>query len=326
MFDLDQLRAATQVVYSAMAPTPQFAWPLLRKRTGCDVWVKHESHTPTGAFKVRGGLVYLDALRRSGRPVSGLISATRGNHGQSLAFAGQRHDIPVTIVVPTINSRDQNDNIRAHGAELVEAGDDFDAARATAVQMAEDRRLDMVPPYHPLLVRGVGTYAFELFNAVADLDAVYVAIGMGSGISGLITVRDLLGLKTEIVGVVSSRAPAFALSFQAGHVVTTETADTFADGIATRQPLPEALEVVRRGAARIVQVTDGEIADAIRAYYHDAHTVAEGAGAAPLAGLLHERERMRGKRVGVILSGSNLDAPQLSAILNGATPTLGLAA
>ncbi len=326
MFTLSQLQEASEIVYSAMAPTPQFAWPLLCARTGCEVWVKHESHTPTGAFKVRGGLVFMDDRCRCGKAARGLISATRGNHGQSLAYAGHRYGVGVTIVVPTINSRDQNDNICAHGAELIEGGDDFDLARATAKRVSEHRGLDMVPPFHPLLVRGVATYAKELFDAVGELDTVYVSIGMGSGISGVITVRDLLGLKTEVVGVVSTKAPAFALSYAAGRVITTETAETFADGIATRQPLPEALNVINRGAARIVQVTDEEIANAIRIYYHDAHTIAEGAGAAPLAGLLQERERMQGKRVGVILSGSNLDAPLFRSILGGETPGMRTAA
>jgi threonine dehydratase len=298
MMSWHELETAASVVYQSMAPTPQYCWPKLSARAGCEVWVKHENHTPTGAFKVRGGLVYLNDLKRrmeGGARVAGLVSATRGNHGQSLAFAGRRAGVPVTICVPRGNSRDQNLAIRGHGAELVEAGEDFDSARAAAGRLAEERGLEMVPPFHPLLVRGVATYGLELLRAAAGLDAVYVAIGMGSGICGLIAVRDLLGRSTEIVGVVSDHAPAFALSFGAGRVVTTGRADTFADGVACREPQPEALGSVRRGAARVLRVTDDEAAAAVRALHEDAHSTAEGAAGVALAGLLQERHRMRGR-------------------------------
>lgn len=307
MFDLSALEAAAALVRAVVPPTPQYAWPLLAARTGAEVWVKHENHTPTGAFKVRGGLVYLDGLRRERPGVAGLVSATRGNHGQSLAFAGRRAGVPVTIVVPHGNGREKNAAIRALGAELVEAGRDFDAAREHAARLATERGLVMVPPFHPDLVRGVATYALELFRAAADLDAVYVPIGMGSGICGLIRTRDLLGLATRIIGVVSAHAPAMALSVEAGRVVATETADTFADGMACRAPDPDALAIIRAGAERIVRVTDPEVAAAMHAYWTDTHNLAEGAGAAPLAALLQERERMRGRRVGLILCGGNVD-------------------
>ena len=307
MFDLPALNDAARLVHAAMPPTPQYAWPLLQARTGAEAWVKHETHTPTGAFKVRGGLVYLDSLRRNRPGVPGIVSATRGNHGQSLAYAGQRAGVPVTIVVPNGNGVEKNAAIRALGAELVEAGRDFDAARERAAEIAAERGLEMVPPFHPDLVRGVATYAMELFGAVEGLHTVYVPIGMGSGICGLIRVRDLLGLPTRIVGVVSAHAPAMALSFEAGRVVTTETADTMADGMACRVPDPGAFAAIRAGAERIVRVTDAEVAAAMRAYWTDTHNLAEGAGAAPLAVLLQEREVMRGKRVGVILCGANVD-------------------
>jgi len=303
VFSLAELEAAARLVYGAIPATPQYAWPLIGERAGCEVWVKHENHTPTGAFKVRGGLVYFDRQR----PSRGVISATRGNHGQSIAFAGRRAGFSVTIVVPRGNSVEKNAAMRAFGAELIEHGKDFDEAREEAERLAGERDLAMVPSFHPDLVIGVATYALELLRAVADLHTVYVPIGMGSGICGLIRTRDLLGLGTRIVGVQSERAPSYALSFAAGRVVTTESADTFADGVATRVPDPQAFEIIRKGAERIVTVSEAEIADAMRALFTDTHNVAEGAGAAPLAALLKERDAMRGRKVGVVLSGGNID-------------------
>lgn len=316
MFNREQLDDAARTVYRAMLPTPQYAWPLLAERCGCEVWVKHENHTPIGAFKVRGGLVYLDRLRRERPLVSGIVSATRGNHGQSLAFAARQTGLPVTIVVPRGNSVEKNDSMRTLGAELIEAGRDFDEARSTAAELQAERGLEMVPSFHPDLVLGVATYALELFNAAPALDTIYVPIGLGSGISGLIRTRDLLGLKTQIIGVVSTHAPAYALSFAAGRVVTTETANTLADGLACRVPDALAADIIRAGAERIVQVSDLEVSTAIRAYYSDTHNLAEGAGAAALAALLQERERMHGKRVGVVLSGGNIDRTLFAAILD----------
>ena len=267
MFTLEELRHAHRIVGAAVPPTPQYAWPLLGARVGAEVWVKHENHAPTGAFKVRGGLVYLDRLTRERPDVPGLISATRGNHGQSIAFAGRRHGRRVTIVVPHGNSAEKNAAMRALGAELVEHGVDFQAAREEAERRAAAGGLEMVPSFHRDLVRGVATYALELLNAVPDLATLYVPIGMGSGICGCILVRDLLGLSTEIVGVQSIGAPSYALSFAAGRVVSTPTCDTLADGMATRVPDPEAFEIIRRGTSRIVQIRDDEIAAAIRAYW-----------------------------------------------------------
>jgi threonine dehydratase len=298
-------------VSAAISPTPQYAWPLLAGHAGCEVWVKHENHTPTGAFKVRGGLVYFDRQR----PSRGVISATRGNHGQSIAFAGRRAGIPVTIVVPFGNSVEKNAAMRAFGAELIEHGNDFDEAREEAGRLARERGLAMVPSFHRDLVLGVATYALELLRAVPDLYAVYAPIGMGSGICGLIRTRDLLGRRTKIVGVQSERAPAYALSFAAGRVVTTQSADTFADGMATRVPDPEALEIICHGAERIVTVSEDEIAGAMRTLFTCTHNVAEGAGAAPLAALLKEREVMRGRKTGVILSGGNVDLALFRRVL-----------
>jgi threonine dehydratase len=307
MFDLPALEKAARLIHGVFPPTPQYAWPLLAARAGTEVWVKHENHTPTGAFKLRGGLVYMERLRRERPGVHGVISATRGNHGQSLAFAGARFGVPVTIVVPQGNSTEKNAAMRAQGARLIEEGADFDAARAAAMRLAEEQGLEFAPSFAPDLVRGVATYALELFRAAPPLDALYVPIGLGSGICGCIMARDLLGLHTEIIGVQSTGAAAYALSFDAGRLVTTEAAVTRADGMATRIPDPAALAMIRTGAARILTVTDAEVAAAIRAYWQDTHNLAEGAGAAPLAALLQEKPRMTGRRAAVILCGGNID-------------------
>jgi threonine dehydratase len=307
MFDLAQLERAQAIVAAAMPPTPAYAWPLLAERLGADVIVKHENHTPTGAFKVRGGLVYADRMKRERPHVNGLISATRGNHGQSLAFAASRYRVPVTIYVPSGNSAEKNRAMQAFGAKLVEHGADFQAAREEAERRAGLEGLEFVPSFHPDLVTGVATYALELLRAAPDLDVLYVPIGQGSGICGCILARDLLGLGTEIVGVQSTEAPSYALSFAAGTVVTTETSNTLADGMATRVPDADALAIIRKGASRILQVSDAEVAAAIRAYWTDTHNLAEGAGAAALAAALQEKTKIRGKRVGLILSGGNID-------------------
>jgi threonine dehydratase len=288
-------------------PTPAHAWPLLAQRLGATVVVKHENHTPIGAFKVRGGLVYADRLKRERPATTGLISATRGNHGQSLAYAASRYGMKAMIFVPSGNSVEKNRAMRAFGADLVEHGDDFQAAREEAERRAGTSGFEMVPSFHRDLVLGVSTYALELLRAASDLDVIYVPIGQGSGICGCILARDLLGLKTEIVGVQSTLAPSYALSFAAATLVTTETGNTLADGMATRIPDPEALAIIRKGASRIVQVSDDEIGAAIRIYWTDTHNLAEGAGAAPLAAALQEKTKNRGKRVGLILSGGNID-------------------
>lgn len=318
MLSLQEVEDAASVVYAAMLPTAQYAWPLLARRTGCEVWVKHENHTPIGAFKVRGGLVYMGRLKGQQGSLKGVISATRGNHGQSIALAAKQTGIAATIVVPLGNSVEKNAAMRAFGAELVEAGHDFDAAREVALRMAGERGLVMVPSFHRDLVRGVATYALELFRATPPLDTIYVPIGLGSGVCGVIAMRDALSPSTKVVGVVSTEAAAYALSFAAGKVVATNSADTMADGMAVRGPDAEALAVILKGADRIVQVSDAEIAQAMRAYYEDTHQLTEGAGAAPLAALMQERERMAGKRVALVLSGGNIDRPVYLRLLAGA--------
>jgi len=322
MFDLTQLERAHGVVGAAMPPTPAFAWPLLSERLGATAIVKHENHTPIGAFKVRGGLVYVDRLKRERPQTAGLISATRGNHGQSLAFAAGRYGLPVTIYVPHGNSVEKNRAMRAFGADLVEYGEDFQAAREEAERHARRDGLEFVPSFHPDLVMGVATYALELLRKAPDLDVLYVPIGQGSGICGCILARDLLGLATEIVGVQSTKAPSYALSFAAGMVVSTNSSNTFADGMATRVPDPDALAIIRKGASRIVQVGDDEIAAAVRAYWTDTHNLAEGAGAAALAAALQDKPRIRGKRVGLILSGGNIDFDLFNRWVVAESPSL----
>jgi threonine dehydratase len=307
MFNLTELERAQKIVHAAMAPTPAHAWPLLAERLGANVIVKHENHTPTGAFKVRGGLIYVDRLKRERPQTAGIISATTGNHGQSLAFAAGRNKLPVTIYVPHGNSVEKNRAMKAFGARLIEYGEDFEAARQEAKRHAKRDELEMVPSFHPDLVLGVATYALELFRTAPDIDVLYVPIGQGSGISGCILARDLLGLKTEIVGVQSTEAPSYALSFKAGTIVSTNSSNTRADGMATRVPDPDAFEIIRKGASRIVEVTDEEIGEAIRSFWTDTHNLAEGAGAASLAAALQEKAKLRGKRVGLILSGGNID-------------------
>ena len=317
-FSLSQIEATAALVHSIVPPTAQYCWPLLCQRTGAEVWVKHENHTVVGAFKVRGGITLLDDLMRSQTAVKGLISATRGNHGQSLGFAAQRYGLPAVLVVPYGNSREKNAAMRALGVELIEHGDDFQASSEFAEQIARERGLFRVPSFHPLLVRGVSTYSLEFFRAVPDLDTLYVPIGMGSGICGAIDAREALGLTTRIVGVVSASAPAYALSFSAGKVVPHVVTTRIADGVACRQPDESALARVLKNAERIVQVTDDEVEAAMRAYFSDTHNVAEGAGALGLAALLQEREKMKGRKVGLVLTGGNVDLDVFARVLEGA--------
>jgi len=303
-----------------MPATPQYVWPQLSRRAGATVWVKHENHAPTGAFKVRGGITFSDWLRRAHPEVRGIITATRGNHGQSQARAAHAAGLKAKILVPHGNSREKNAAMRAFGGELIEFGRDFDEARVEAERLAIEQNLWMVPPFHRELVRGVATYALELFTSVPELDTVYAPIGCGSGICGCISARDALGLRTRIVGVVSKAAPGVKLSLEAGRLVETDSARTFADGIAVRVPVQAAFDVYSAGVERIVAVSDDEVAEAMRIYYADTHNVAEGAGAAPLAALMQERDAMRGRAVGVVLTGSNVDADIFARVLKGDTP------
>jgi threonine dehydratase len=312
---LAELRAAAQLVHARMPPTPQYDWPLLQGLAGARLWLKHENHTPAGAFKVRGGIVYVERLLADGARPKGLVSATRGNHGQSIARAAREHGVPVTIFVPHGNSREKNAAMRAFGAELVEHGGDFQAARERAQAFANEKGWHMVPSFHRDLVAGVASYALELFDAVGELDTVYVPIGLGSGACGLIAARDALGLATEIVGVVSTGAPTYALSLAAGRPVPHDVTTQLADGMACRVPEPQALAILSRGLARVVSVDDEAIARAMRTLFEATHQVAEGAGAAALAAACQERARLQGRRVAAVCSGGNIDRDVYARIL-----------
>lgn len=322
-FTREDLAEAHALVQQHMAPTPQHAWPQLAERVGAEVWVKHENHTPTGSFKARGAITFIDWVKRTYPDARGICTATRGNHGQGQARQAVAAGLTAKVYVPKNNSVEKNAAMRAFGAELIEFGDDFDTAREEAFRVAEAENLIIVPPFHPELVRGVATYGLELMTAVPDLDAIYVPIGCGSGICGTIMARDALGLSTEVIGVVSENAPTAKLSVEAGKPVETNSADTFADGMAVRVPVPDALAIYGEKAARILTVSDEEVAEAIRIYYSDTHNLAEGAGAAPLAALLQEKDRMQGKRVAVILCGGNIDREWFLTVMSGGVPTVG---
>lgn len=313
---LEELESAARVIAPVLSATPTYCWPLMCQRAGVEVWAKHENHLPVGAFKVRGGLVFMDWLKRTHPEVTGIVSATRGNHGQSLAFAGARAGIKTVILVPEGNSQEKNAAMRALGAELIVHGQDFQDCVDYLPTLADERGLFRVPSFHPLLVHGVGTYSLEFLRAAPPLDTVYVPIGLGSGICGMVAAREALGLKTEIVGVVSTEAPAYALSFEAGHPVSTNSAATrIADGMACRTPVPEAVDIINRHVARIVQVSDDAVEAAMRAVFADTHNVLEGAGAAGFAALMQERDSLAGRRVGVSLCGANVDSEVFARVL-----------
>src|SRR5262249_38310136 len=315
MPSLAELEAAAELGHRIMPPSPQTCWPVLGQRCGAEAWSKPENHTPIGAFKVRGGLTYMHRLRQEQPGINGVICATRGNHGQSVGYAARRHGLTATVVVPHGNNPEKNAAMRALGVELVEHGHDFQAASEHATELAADRGRHRLPSFHSWLVEGVASYGLELFRAVPDLDTVYVPIGLGSGICGTIAARDALGLATRIVGVVAENAPCYALSFAAGRSIPTNSADTLADGMPCRVPDAGALGSVRAGAERIVTVSEAAIRAAMRHYFTDTHNVAEGAGAAPLAAALKERDTLGGRRVGLVLSGGNIDRPLFAEVL-----------
>lgn len=298
-----------------MPPTPQYRWPLLNERLGTELWVKHENHTPVGAFKIRGGLVYFDHLSKSPVAPKGVISATRGNHGQSVGYAAKRYGIAATIVVPHGNSLEKNAAMRALGVDLIEHGDDFQESREFAEKLADEQNLHLIPSFHHLLVTGVATYSLELMQQVDDIDVAYVPIGMGSGICGMMAARDALGLKTSIVGVVSAHALAYAKSFKAGKSIASPVTTRLSDGMACRIPEPQALGLILKGVDRIVAVTDDEVAAAMCMMFECTHNVCEGAGAAALAAAMQERSRLRGKKVAVVASGGNVDQGVFAKVL-----------
>lgn len=322
-FSKDEITEAACLVHRHMPPTPQYVWPLICQAVGATVWVKHENHTPAGAFKVRGGITFIDWLKRAQPKTEGIITATRGNHGQSQARAATESGLRAKIVVPVGNSAEKNAAMRAFGGDLVEFGQDFDQAKGEAMRLAAEENLSPVPPFHRELVRGVSSYALELFTAAPELERVYVPIGCGSGICGVIAARDALGLKTEVMGVVSEMAQTAKLSFEAGRLVETDSARTFADGLAVRVPVAEALAIYAKGVSRIIAVSDDMVAAAMRLLFRATHNVAEGAGAAALAALMQERDSVRGRQVAVILSGGNVDSEIFASVLSGVTPSVG---
>ena len=314
---IDEISQAQQLVYAVMQPTPQYVWPLLCERLGAGVWVKHENHTPTGAFKARTAVVYAAQLFRESPAPTGLVTATRGNHGQSVALAAKRFQVTAHIVVPKGNSVEKNAAMRAQGADLIEFGSDFQDAREHAQQLAYEHGWHVVPNYHRDIVKGVATYWLEYFSAVGDLDVVYISIGQGSGICSCCAVRNGMGLKTKIVGVVADDAPAYALSFAAGHAISAPATTLLGDGLACRVPDEASLEVILKNVERIVRVREDEIAHAMKFYFTDTHNVVEGAGAAGLAAALKEKQRLQGKRVGLVATGGNVDRDVFAKILNG---------
>ena len=321
-YSIQQLETAAEQVHRQQPATPQYNWPLLSEVLGAELWVKHENHTATGAFKVRGGITFMQWLKQEYPQTSGIITATRGNHGQSQARAATAAGLSSTIYVPEGNSVEKNRAMRSFGAQVVEYGKDFDTAREQAESIAQEQGLTLVPSFHDEIVKGVASYALELMTQVQNLDRIYVPIGCGSGVCGLIAVRDALKLKTEIVGVVSTEAQSAKLSFESGKLVSTNSAQTFADGMAVRVPVQQAFDVYSRGASHVVAVTDDEVAEAIRLYYHCTHNIAEGAGAAPLAAALQEKHLLKHKRVAVILCGGNIDTNVMMQVMSGETPSV----
>ena len=316
---LAQIQAATQTIYAAFGPTPQYRWNTLSQRLGTDCWVKHENHTPVGAFKVRGGLTYFEHLARSGQMPSKVISATRGNHGQSIAYAAARHGVACTIVVPLGNSAEKNAAMRALGAQLIEQGHDFQAAREHALSLAQASGAHMVPSYHPALVLGVATGWLEFFQAVPALDVLYVPIGLGSGACAALAAKKALGHPVKVVGVVSAHATTYLDSMAANCVVEAPVSTLLADGMAVRRADPQALAILQAGLDRVVQVSDAQVAQAMRDLYTDTHNLAEGAGAASFAAAWSEREQLRGRVVGTTLCGGNVDTSTFCQVLQNRT-------
>jgi threonine dehydratase len=316
---LAEIREAQDVLYRFMPPTPQYSWPLINQRLGAEVWIKHENHTPVGAFKIRGALIYTDWLKRTQPALKGVIAATRGNHGQGVAMAARLHGLECVIVVPHRNSVEKNRAMIAQGAELVEQGQDFQESLEHARVLAAERGLVMFDSFHERLVRGTATYALEFLQSAPALERVYVPIGLGSSISGISAARNALGLATEIVGVVASGSPSYSLSFSQRKVVEAPARTSIADGLACRTPNALAMEIIWENVARIVEVSDAAIGAAMRALYQDTHNVAEGAAAAALAGAIQEQETNRGKRIGIVLTGGNVDATVFARVLSGET-------
>ena len=321
-----QIHEAQSIIYRYMSATPQYTWPLINQRLGTEAWVKHENHSPVGAFKIRGALVYMHWLRDTRPDVAGVIAATRGNHGQGVAMAARLAGLKAVIVVPYGNSREKNRAMIAQGAELVEHGEDFQESLEYARTLAAERGLAMVDSFHERLVMGTATYAIEFFQTAPRLDRIYVPIGLGSSICGVSAARNALGLKTEIIGVVASASPSYALSFAARKIVHAAAETRIADGLACRMPATQAMEVIWDNVARIVEVSDAEIAESMRIYFQETHNVAEGAGAAPLAAAIKEMHLNKQNRIGLVLTGANVDMDLYDQVLSGAFESAAAAA
>ncbi|HEY6227182.1 MAG TPA: threonine dehydratase [Verrucomicrobiae bacterium] len=311
-----EIDSAASIVNAVVPPTPQYSWPLLNQRAGSEVWVKHENHTPIGAFKIRGGIHYIARLVERERNVRGVILATRGNHGQAIAFAARRFGLKATIIVPRENSAEKNNAMRALGADLLEHGDDFQAALEHSKRLADDRGLAWVPSFHHDLVRGNAVSTLNFLQNTPPLARVYVPIGLGSGICAMLAAREALGLKCEIIGVASESAPAITLSFAARQLIAHPVSTRIADGLACSTPNPEALEYILHGVERIVSVSDDETESAMRAYFTDTHNVAEGAAATALAAALKEKTANAGAHIGLVFTGGNVDRPVFARILS----------
>ena len=311
---LERIRQAQESLRRYMPPTPQYTWPLLNERIGVETWIKHENHTPVGAFKIRGALLYMDSLKSAEPSLAGVVAATRGNHGQGVATAARVMGVKSVIVVPRGNSREKNAAMSAQGAELVEHGTDFQEALEFARELAEERGLRIVNSFDERLVLGTATYALELFEGAPPLERVYVPIGLGSSISGVCAARNALGLSTEVIGVVSAHSPSYARSFAAREIVEAPAQTQIADGLACRVPNAQAMEIIWQDVSRILEVTDEEVGSAMRAYYRDTHNVAEGAGAAALAGAMTE---LQTGRIGIVLTGANVDREMYADVLAG---------
>ncbi|MEP2989241.1 MAG: threonine dehydratase [Parasphingorhabdus sp.] len=321
LFTLEELRTAANRVYEEMPATPQYAWPLLANRFETELWLKHENHTPTGAFKIRGGITFIDWLQKEQSGLRGIVTATRGNHGQAQARAASKLGLEVVIVVPFGNSTEKNEAMRGFGAEVIEYGKDYNEAADHAAMLSKERGLISVPAFHKEIVRGVASYGLELFDEAGELDAVYVPVGNGSGICGTIAARDALGLGTKIIAVVSTKAPALKIALESGaSIAASGDAQTFADGVAVRFPHEEAFQLYAQGVDHAVAVDDDLVADAMRVIWQDTHNLAEGAGAIALAGFMAEQEQMKDKRVAAILTGGNIDQSMVATVLSGQTP------
>lgn len=312
---LADIEAASRVVYDQFQPTPQYHWQLLSEKLGAHCWLKHENHTPVGAFKIRGGLTYFAQMAARNTLPAEVISATRGNHGQSIAWAARRHGVRCTIVVPHGNSVEKNAAMRALGASLIEHGNDFQAAREHAIALAEQRGAHMVPSFHADLVSGVSTYWWEFLRAVPDMHTAYVPIGLGSGACAAVAAKLALQHPVRIVGVVSTGATTYRDSIAAGEVVDAAVTTQIADGMAVRRADPQALAILRQHLDRVVAVSDDEIANAMHLLFTSTHNVAEGAGAAALAAALQERAAIAGQTVGLAMTGGNVDAKVFAQVL-----------